>query len=150
MSKRLFVGNVNPRVTEEQLRQLFSAAGEVVQVRIPRDRESAQPRGFAFVEFADQEEAEQALALFDDAMLEGRRLRPSIALERQERERSRRRDRPREAVGDLGEEEPEAASTWRGFGDDDYASGRVRGKPRKRGKHGADRKRGHGMRRVID
>ena len=150
MSKRLFVGNVNPLVTEDQLRQLFSAAGEVVQVRIPRDRETAQPRGFAFVEFADEEEAEQALDLFDDAMLEGRRIRPRVAFERQEGGRSRRRDRPRDPAGDLGEDEAESASGWRGFGDDDYASDRARGKPRKRGKHGADRKRGQGTRRVIE
>lgn len=150
MSKRLFVGNVNPKVTEDQLRRLFSKAGEVVEVRIPRDRESAQPRGFAFVEFADEEEAEQALDLFDEAVLEGRSIRPRIAFERPEREGSRRRDRPRAAASDLDEEELESGSAGPDFGDDDYASGRVRDKPRKRGRHGADRKRGQGTRRFID
>lgn len=150
MSKRLFVGNVSPQVTEDQLRRFFSAAGEVVQVSIPLDRESARPRGFAFVEFANVDEAERALEIFDDAEFEGRRLRPRIAFEDRGREAPKwRRDRPRRGAPEA-EDDVDEPSAWSGFGGDDYSAERERGKARKKGKHGSDRKRGQGTRRYIE
>ena len=57
MSVRLFVGNLAFDVTESDVRELFSAAGAVLQVRIPTDRETGKPRGFAFVDFDDHRAA---------------------------------------------------------------------------------------------
>ena len=48
--KNLFVGNLGSEVTHEELRRLFEAYGEVVQVHIIVDRDTGLPRGFAFVE----------------------------------------------------------------------------------------------------
>ena len=47
------------RATDEELRQLFSQAGEVSSVFIPMDRETNRPRGFAFVEMADDAAADK-------------------------------------------------------------------------------------------
>ncbi len=62
MGKRLFVGNLPYRVTADQLREIFSQNGEVVDVFIPLDRETRRPRGFALVEMSTDEEANAAIA----------------------------------------------------------------------------------------
>ena len=56
--KNLFVGNLDPKVTHEELRRLFEAYGQVVQVHIIVDRDTGRPRGFAFVEMTNDAEAE--------------------------------------------------------------------------------------------
>lgn len=62
MGKRLFVGNLPYRVSADQLREIFSQNGEVVDVFIPLDRETRRPRGFALVEMSTDEEANAAIA----------------------------------------------------------------------------------------
>lgn len=59
--------------------QFLAAAGEVVDVYIPSDRATGKPRGFAFVEFSSDEEAEQAIQQFDGQELGGRNLRINAA-----------------------------------------------------------------------
>jgi cold-inducible RNA-binding protein len=61
MGKRLFVGNLPYRVSADQLREIFSQNGEVVDVFIPLDRETRRPRGFALVEMATDEQATAAI-----------------------------------------------------------------------------------------
>ncbi|PKN54526.1 MAG: hypothetical protein CVU56_26100, partial [Deltaproteobacteria bacterium HGW-Deltaproteobacteria-14] len=70
MSVRLFVGNLSYDVTEAELRTLFSEAGPVVMVRMPVDRESGRPRGFAFVEYAERAQGEAAIQRFDQQVLQ--------------------------------------------------------------------------------
>jgi len=72
LSARLFVGNLSYDATEAELREAFSEAGEVTQVRIPQDRETGRPRGFAFVDMASPEQAAAALAQLDQRPLRGR------------------------------------------------------------------------------
>jgi RNA recognition motif-containing protein len=72
MSVRLFVGNLAYDVTEAEVRELFSAAGAVSQVRLPTDRETGRPRGFAFVDFDDRSQAEEAIRRFNQHMLKDR------------------------------------------------------------------------------
>lgn len=72
MSTKLFVGGIPYRTTEDELQQLFSQAGEVVSVFIPMDRETHRPRGFAFVEMADDAGAEKAISMFDGSDMGGR------------------------------------------------------------------------------
>lgn len=72
MSKKLFVGGIPFQTTDEELQQHFSQAGEVVSVFIPMDRETRRPRGFAFVEMADDAGAEQAINKFDGSEMGGR------------------------------------------------------------------------------
>jgi RNA recognition motif-containing protein len=55
----IYVGNLIRSVTEEQLRDLFGAYGEVASVRIIKDRETGMVRGFAFVEMKNNEAQER-------------------------------------------------------------------------------------------
>ena len=64
MPVRLFVGNLPYDATEEEVRTHFSTAGSVLNVFIPVDRETGRKRGFAFVEFNDSAEAQEAIRLF--------------------------------------------------------------------------------------
>lgn len=74
MPTKLFVGGIPYRTTDEELRQHFSQAGEVVSVFIPMDRETNRPRGFAFVEMADDAGAEKAISMFDGSDMGGRNI----------------------------------------------------------------------------
>ena len=58
MGNKLFVGNLSFRATAESIREAFAAAGEVTDVHVVLDRETGQPRGFAFVTMADSQGAE--------------------------------------------------------------------------------------------
>jgi RNA recognition motif-containing protein len=82
MAKRLFVGNVAWSVTEVELRELFSEAGEVAEVKVMLDRESGRPRGFAFVEMGDENGAAQAIDALNGRELGGRPIAVKEALER--------------------------------------------------------------------
>ena len=60
--KNIFVGNLSFGVTEASVRSLFETHGKVDRVNICTDRDSGQPRGFGFVEMANDAEAEKAIA----------------------------------------------------------------------------------------
>lgn len=85
MTSKLFVGNLSFESTKEDLVDLFSQFGTVVDVHIPVDRMSGRPRGFAFVEMSSPEEATQALEQVHDTELSGRKLRLDLAEERAQR-----------------------------------------------------------------
>lgn len=72
--KNLFVGNLPFSATEDELRDLFSAFGEIQQVRIMTDRDTGRSRGFAFVEIADDEAAAKAISGLNGKELGGRAL----------------------------------------------------------------------------
>lgn len=74
MSVRLFVGNLPYDATEQDLRELFSPVGTLSYVFIPTDRETGKKRGFAFVEFADAEQAQEAIRQFNSQLFKGRPL----------------------------------------------------------------------------
>jgi RNA recognition motif-containing protein len=80
MSTKLYVGNLSYSTTEANLRGAFEADGrKVASCSIITDRETGQPRGFAFVEMASPADAEAAIAALDGQDLDGRRLRVSEA-----------------------------------------------------------------------
>lgn len=85
MPVRLFVGNLPYNVTEAELREYFSAAGPVSYLSLPTDRESGQLRGFAFVEFNDPAQADDAIRRFNNQSFKGRPLAVSIARAREDR-----------------------------------------------------------------
>jgi len=62
MSKRLYVGNISFKATEEDVKDLFSQAGEVVSVKLIKDASTGRARGFGFVEMSSDEEAQKAVA----------------------------------------------------------------------------------------
>jgi cold-inducible RNA-binding protein len=72
--KNIYVGNLDFNVTEDELRQAFAAYGQVDNVTILKDRDTGQPRGFGFVEMANDEEAEKAISGLNGAPLGGRNL----------------------------------------------------------------------------
>src|SRR5580765_433161 len=74
MSVRLFVGNLPYDATEEEIRQHFSTVGNLSYVSIPLDRETGKKRGFAFVEFADAKQAQEAIRQFNNQPFKGRPL----------------------------------------------------------------------------
>jgi cold-inducible RNA-binding protein len=70
----IFVGNLSFRTTQEDLLAAFSQFGNVERVNIVTDRDSGQPRGFAFVEMTERREAENAIAQLNGSELGGRTL----------------------------------------------------------------------------
>ena len=72
--KNIFVGNLDITTTEDQLRELFAAHGTVTTVTLVNDRDTATPRGFAFVEMADDAEADAAIKALNGVSLAGRQL----------------------------------------------------------------------------
>jgi RNA recognition motif-containing protein len=74
MSVRLFVGNLPYSATEDEVRNHFAAVGPVVSVKIPVDRETGRPRGFAFVEYAERSLAEEAIRRLHNQPMGGRNL----------------------------------------------------------------------------
>mgnify|MGYP000163564205 CR=1 FL=1 len=82
---RLFVGNMPYGATEADLRAHFAPVGDPSQVVIPVDRETGRPRGFAFVEYIDRAQAEEAVNRFNQQPFMGRSLSVSEARPREER-----------------------------------------------------------------
>lgn len=74
MGKKLYVGNLPFSTTEDDLRQLFSQAGALDSVKLVTDRDTGRSRGFAFVEFAGEDEAQAAIKQFNGTDLQGRPL----------------------------------------------------------------------------
>ncbi len=72
MSARLFVGNLPYDMTETDLREFFSPIGSLSTVIIPTDRDTGKPRGFAFVEFNDPAQAEEAIRQLNNKLFKGR------------------------------------------------------------------------------
>lgn len=70
----IYIGNMSFDTTEAQLRQAFEAFGEVSTVNIVTDKQSGEPRGFAFVEMAGKNEAAAAISGLNGKDLNGRAL----------------------------------------------------------------------------
>jgi RNA recognition motif-containing protein len=85
MAVRLFVGNLPYNATEAELRDLFSAVGPVSYIYLPTDRETGKPRGFAFVEFNDRGQAEEAIRRFNSQLFKGRPLAINEARAKEDR-----------------------------------------------------------------
>jgi RNA recognition motif-containing protein len=75
----VFVGNLSYDVTREELIEIFGAAGKVVDAKVPTDRETGRPRGFAFVEFESDEGAAKSIELLNGQDMKGRPLRVNEA-----------------------------------------------------------------------
>ena len=83
--KNIFVGNLSFGVTEQSLRSLFEAYGTVDRVNIVTDRDSGQPRGFAFVEMGNDAEGLKAIAGLNGRDVEGRTLNVNEARPKEDR-----------------------------------------------------------------
>ena len=84
LTQRIYVGNLSFNSTEAEVRELFAAHGEVLSCALPTDRETGRPRGFGFVEMAD-EDAKKAIQALDGREFGGRSLRVNPAEPREQR-----------------------------------------------------------------
>ena|SRR3989338_1159554 len=92
MAKKLYVGNLSYDTTEDSLKEAFSQAGEVASVFIPKDKFSNRPKGFGFVEFANDEDAPKGIEMFNGKELDGRTLKVDEARPPVARDGNDRRD----------------------------------------------------------
>jgi cold-inducible RNA-binding protein len=74
MSSQLYIGNLDPKVTENDLRDAFAACGTVVETNLMKDRSTGWSRGFAFVTMSTPEEAQKAIETLNGKELAGRAL----------------------------------------------------------------------------
>ncbi len=85
MTTQIYVGNMNYKIEEVDLGELFEQYGAVNNVRIISDRKTLQSKGFGFVEMEDGEEAKQAIQALNEASWKDRIIIVNIARERIER-----------------------------------------------------------------
>jgi RNA recognition motif-containing protein len=83
LSKKLYVGNLSFSNTEADLKSLFGRHGSVESVNVIMDRETGRPRGFAFVEMADGNAAQDAIRALDGTDFGGRTIKVNEAQDRQ-------------------------------------------------------------------
>lgn len=75
----IFVGNLNYKLTNESLAQLFTPYGEVSSARIIIDKMSGRSKGFGFVEMPNDEAAIKAIAALHESEVMGRKMIASEA-----------------------------------------------------------------------
>ena len=85
MSKKLFVGSLAWETTEDELRDLFAQFGEVEEAIIISDRDSGRSKGFGFVTFVNDEEADKAVEALNGSDLKGRNIVVNEARPRENR-----------------------------------------------------------------
>ena len=85
MSTRLYVGNLSFRTTSDELREVFSQAGEVENATVVEDRDTGRSRGFGFVEMVTVEGAAAAIEQFNGKEFGGRALTVNEARPREDR-----------------------------------------------------------------
>lgn len=135
MNTKLFVGNLSYNVTENDLQDMFSQHGTVIEASLMLDRMTGRSRGFAFVTMASKEEAEAAIQALNGASIEGRNLTVNEARPREDRP-------PREGGGGGGggyRGGGGGGGGGRGYGGGGGGGGRDRGDRGDRG----DRRGGH-------
>src|SRR5512135_1839250 len=85
MPVKLYVGNLPYTTSEDELRELFAQAGNVVSVAVIRDRDSGRSKGFGFVEMGTDADAQAAISKFNSYKLGDRALTVNPARPREER-----------------------------------------------------------------
>ena len=85
MPKKIYVGNLDYKVTEEDLREVFEKIGEAQSVKIVTDVVTGRSKGFGFVEMSSNEDAEKAISTLNGTTLMGRPLTVNEARPQQPR-----------------------------------------------------------------
>jgi cold-inducible RNA-binding protein len=85
MEAKLYVGNLSYETTEQDLRDLFVQAGNVVSVALIKEPGSNRSKGFAFVEMGSQNDVQKAISMFNGYSLKERQLTVNLARPREER-----------------------------------------------------------------
>lgn len=114
----IFVAKLDFGVSKEQLTELFEEYGKVTKVNIPTDKDTGKPRGFAFVEMSDADEANNAISALDGYEINRRRLAVKIAENRNDQKRPQNRsfgsNQRRESNYSAPAKDTEAASSQTG------------------------------------
>jgi len=79
MSAKVYVGNLSWNTTDDTLREAFSPYGNVLDSIVMRDRDTGRSRGFGFVTYGSQSEADAAINSLHDQELDGRRIKVNLA-----------------------------------------------------------------------
>ncbi len=87
----LYVGNLSREVDEKQLSEVFEHFGKIASVKIVRDRESGNSRGFGFVMMPVEAEARVAMKSMNNRDLNGRKLNVNVAIPRGKGKRRKKR-----------------------------------------------------------
>ena len=120
----IFIAGLNYNMSEAELEELFAEYGEVVSVKIIMDRETGRSKGYGFVEMADDEAGDKAIAALNEVDMDGKTLSVSVARPREER--------PRRSYGNNGGGGYRGGNNSRGGGyggsrgDNGYGGGRNR------------------------
>ena len=120
----IFIAGLNYNMSEAELGELFAEYGEVVSVKIIMDRETGRSKGYGFVEMADDEAGDKAIAALNEVDMDGKTLSVSVARPREER--------PRRSYGNNGGGGYRVGNNSRGGGyggsrgDNGYGGGRNR------------------------
>ena len=85
MAKKLYVGNLSYSVDSSELEQLFGAHGQVLSAQVINDRDTGRSKGFGFVEMANDQEADAAVAALNGQQHNGRALTVNEARPREDR-----------------------------------------------------------------
>ncbi|MGO9647561.1 MAG: RNA recognition motif domain-containing protein [Terriglobales bacterium] len=91
--KNIFVGNLDFNTSEDELRKLFEPHGQVDRITILTDRDTGRSRGFGFVEMANAEEGDKAIAALNGTQIGGRTLNVNEARPKTERSGGGGKDR---------------------------------------------------------
>jgi RNA recognition motif-containing protein len=90
--KKLFVGSLAWATTDDTLQAHFATCGTVASAKVITDRDSGRSKGFGFVEFEDDKEADAAVEKLNGSELDGRTIAVNEARPREERPRNDRGD----------------------------------------------------------
>ena len=102
MPSKLYVGNLAYSVSNDDLQQLFSQAGQVQSATVITDKFSGQSKGFGFVEMTTAEEVANAIQQFNDTELKGRNIKVNEAKPRESSFGGGNRDRNSGGGGGAG------------------------------------------------
>ncbi len=87
----IYVGNLSYKMTDEDLRKLFSDFGTVAESKIVSDRDTGRSKGFGFVEMPNQAEGEEAIRQLNGKEIEGRSINVNIAKPKEDKPRRTQR-----------------------------------------------------------
>jgi len=79
MASKVYVGNLSWNTTDETLRENFSQFGQILDSIVMRDRETGRSRGFGFVTYGSQQEADNAISNMNEQDMDGRRIKVNLA-----------------------------------------------------------------------
>jgi cold-inducible RNA-binding protein len=80
----IYVGNLNFKTTEDEVKQLFEQYGSVTSVKLITDRDTGRPRGFGFVEMDDDQAGDTAVESLNGTEYAGRNLKVNVAKEKRD------------------------------------------------------------------